>query len=108
MSFMKKVIKLTLNFIRSLQLGTFSVNQSKNQHKTHDYSQLDWGTDYIFEPLTAGTGGYMTGNGKGIKIDDYIILRKDGKCYRYQVEQIDYYSDPPDMWIASLKEVSVK
>ncbi|WP_042341411.1 hypothetical protein [Calothrix sp. PCC 7507] len=109
MYFIKKSIKSSLIFIKGLLPGNFSENlPKKNQQKAHDYSQLDWGIDYIFEPINLGKGGYMTGIGKGIKIHDYIILQKEGKYYRYQVEQIDYYSDPPDMWIASLKEISVQ
>lgn len=47
----------------------------------------------------------MTGIGKGIKPGDYLILQRDSELCRYQVEEIDYYSDPPDMWMALLKKV---
>ncbi|WP_339381337.1 hypothetical protein [Brasilonema sp. UFV-L1] len=47
----------------------------------------------------------MTGQGKGVKRGDYIILRDSSNACRYQVEDIDYYSEPPDMWIALLQKV---
>lgn len=80
-------------------------NESKQKNKIHDYSQLVRGKDYVFEPLQGGMGGYMTSSGKGIKPGDYIILQYGCKHYRYQVEEIDYYADPSDMWIALLKQV---
>lgn len=80
-------------------------NESKQKNKIHDYSQLVRGKDYVFEPLHGGLGGYMTAVGKGIKPCDYIILQHGCQNYRYKVEEIDYYSDPSDMWIALLKQV---
>ncbi|MEI2581633.1 hypothetical protein [Scytonema sp. PRP1] len=50
----------------------------------------------------------MTGQGKGIKRGDYIILCNGSQSCRYQVEEIDYYSEPPDMWIALLNDVSLQ
>ena len=47
----------------------------------------------------------MTAREKGVKADDYIILQIGSESYRYQVEQIDYYSNPPDMWMALIKKV---
>ncbi|WP_246275585.1 hypothetical protein [Brasilonema bromeliae] len=47
----------------------------------------------------------MTGQGTGIKRGDYIILCHSSRTCRYQVEDIDYYSEPPNMWIALLQEV---
>ncbi|QFS42994.1 hypothetical protein GXM_00467 [Nostoc sphaeroides CCNUC1] len=49
----------------------------------------------------------MTGIGKGIKPRDRIVLRQGCESSQYQVEEIDYYSDPSDMWIALLKQVPI-
>ncbi|MBH8554707.1 hypothetical protein I8751_20560 [Nostocaceae cyanobacterium CENA357] len=107
MSFIKIGINLSSNFINSLPLLFYPVNRLSKKHKTHDYSQLIWGKDYVFESLSSGIEGQMTGIGKGIKPRDYIILQRGFETYRYRVEQIDYYSDPSDMWIALLKRESV-
>ena len=78
--------------------------RSKPNHKTHDYTQSHGGDDYIFDPIEEGNGGYLTGQGRGIERGDYLILSDGSHCHRYQVEEIDYYSNPPDMWIALVKK----
>ncbi|MBW4612413.1 MAG: hypothetical protein KME21_03885 [Desmonostoc vinosum HA7617-LM4] len=90
-----------LSKLAQLQLPT---NES-TKNKIHDYSQFIWGSDYVFEPLNEGTEGYMTGIGKGVKPGHQIILRRGSELYKYQVEAIDYYCDPPDMWIGLLRKV---
>jgi hypothetical protein len=106
-SFIRSGFNLSFSFLSLLTLVVFPKSESKQKHKTHDYSSLIWGKNYVFEPQNGGTQGHMTGMGKGIKPDDYIILQHGSKSYRYQVEEIDYYSDPSDMWTALLKQVLV-
>ncbi len=105
MSLIRSGINLSVNF-----LSLFSLVSSKSKHqknKTHDYSRFISGQDYVFEILEGSIQGYMTGQGKDIKPGDYILLQKGSESYRYRVEEIDYYSNPSDMWIALLKEVVV-
>ncbi len=83
---------------------TSRLKQQKN--KTHDYSQLVCGHDYIFEPVDNLTQGYMTGQGKGVNCGDCIVLQIGSQVEKYQVEEIDYYSEPSDMWMALLKKNS--
>lgn len=45
----------------------------------------------------------MTGRGQGIEGGDCLILSNGFDSCRYRVEKINYYSNPPDMWIALLK-----
>ena len=70
----------------------------------HDYTNADQGHDYIFEPINGGIRGYMTGQEKSVKRGDYVILQNGSKSSRYQVENVDYYSNPSDMWLGLLKE----
>jgi MioC protein len=93
------------SFVSRLRVKTFFW-VAKRKPKTHDYRRFVWGEDYIFEPSDSGSGGYITGQGKGIKRGDYLILSKGTDLYHYQVEQIDYYSNSPDIWIAFLKKVT--
>ncbi|MUG96766.1 hypothetical protein F7734_32270 [Scytonema sp. UIC 10036] len=89
-----------------LTLISFIRNWFKQQkNKTHDYSQLVCGHDYVFEPMDNLTQGYMTGQGKGVKPGDCILLQIDSQIEKYQVEEIDYYSEPSDMWMALLKKM---
>ena len=98
-------MSLSSNFFNYFPLVIIPKDKSTQTKKTHDYSQLIPGQEYVFEALNQGLTGQMTGIGKGIKPLDYIILRCDSQLCRYQVEEIDYYTDPPDMWIALLKQV---
>jgi len=98
-------MNLSFNLFNWLPLIVIPKNEPNQQQKTHDYSQCITGRDYVFESLNQGLAGQMTGVGKGIKPCDYIILRRGSELSRYQVEDIDYYADPPDMWMALLKKV---
>ncbi|MCC5655654.1 hypothetical protein LC608_01340 [Nostoc sp. XA010] len=100
-------MNLSFSFLSKLALVNFPANELKQKHKVHDYSRLVSGSDYVFERLNEGTIGYMTGSGTGIKASDRIILQEGCEFYQYQVEEVDYYSDPSDMWIALLKQVLI-
>lgn len=103
-------MNLSFTFLNKLTLIISPIKELKHKHKNkiHDYSQQVAGSDYVFERLNEGMIGYMTGVGKGIKPCDRIILRQGSESYQYQVEEIDYYSDPSDMWIALLKQVPIE
>ncbi|MEH2386836.1 MAG: hypothetical protein V7K14_13890 [Nostoc sp.] len=100
-------MNLSFSFLNKLALISSPANELKQKNKIHDYSQQVWGTDYVFERLNEGIMGYMTGVGKTIKPGDRIILRQDCQSSQYQVQEIDYYSDPSDMWMALLKQVPI-
>lgn len=76
---------------------------------THDYTAVRGaGHDYTFTPLKGGLFGEAMGWGNGIQKGDILLLRNpknpDGKA-AYRVEEIKYFSDPPDMWSAKLSFV---
>ncbi|MEH2376141.1 hypothetical protein [Nostoc sp.] len=100
-------MNLSFSFLNKLTLVSSPANELKQKNKIHDYSQQVWGIDYVFERLNEGIMGYMTGVGKTIKPGDRIILRQGCESYQYQVQEIDYYSDPSDMWMALLKQVTI-
>ena len=84
---------------------TANFNFQANQ--TYDYTDCVSGSDYVFEALDDDrTGGYMSARWKSIRCGDYIILPKTSGTEKYQVEKIDYYSEPSDMWIALLRRVN--
>jgi hypothetical protein len=98
---------INLNVIVSSLFHLISTKLKKQKNKTYDYTQLICGRDYVFEPTDNQTRGYMTGQGKGLKSGDYIILQNGSGACIYQVEEINYYSEPPDMWMALLKKDEV-
>ncbi|MGA9377412.1 MAG: hypothetical protein WBV73_01310 [Phormidium sp.] len=75
---------------------------SSPKPRTHNFTEQSKSVNYEFEEIDAKTA-QMTGYGKAIKAGDYIILTKDKICYR--VEEIDYYSDPGNLWTAVLLRV---
>ncbi len=105
MIFMSTGISLSSNLFRFLSLFIQPKQKVQPPHKIHDFTQLTAGSDYMFEFLDEEMKGCITGTGKNIKPRDYIILQHNTQTYRYQIEEIDYYSDPSDMWIALLHQV---
>jgi hypothetical protein len=86
-----------------LSLLNFLLKKPNQQKQTYDYTQCVYGRDYVFEPVEGDfSKGYMTSQRKGVKRGDLIILQNGSSSYVYQVEDIDYYLDPPDMWMALL------
>jgi len=71
-------------------------------NKTHDYSVSSWGHNYNVSNIE--DGGMLiklSGWGKGISSNDYIIIRSSEGTTRYQIDSIKYMYDPSDMWFAS-------
>lgn len=88
-------------------LRDFITNKLKHRkNKTHDFTEYICGSDYVFEVAEDVTKAYMTAQSKGVKTGDYIVLLIGSETWRYQVEEIDYYSNPPGMWMALIKKVS--
>lgn len=69
--------------------------------KTHDYTKPRWGHDYTFSPVNGGLKGELMGWGMGIEAGDYLIIRNGDGSSRYQVDEIEYFADPKDMWKAT-------
>ncbi|MBF2067312.1 MAG: hypothetical protein IGS39_23280 [Calothrix sp. C42_A2020_038] len=100
--------KLGIHLINASALLNFlATNLKVKRHRTYDYTHKVPGQDYVFEVVADDyTKGCMTAQGKGISVGDFITLQENSEVYRYQVEQIDYYSNPNDMWTAILKRIT--
>ncbi|MEO1429123.1 MAG: hypothetical protein AAFS12_06465 [Cyanobacteria bacterium J06632_19] len=100
--------RLSVNFnsIFSSVVNFVSNKVKLQKHKIHDYTDAEYGKDYMFESADNYNQSYMTARGKGVNKDDYIILRNGSESSRYQVKEIDYYSNPADMWMALLQKVT--
>ena len=92
------------SFLNQLKIELQRI-KPRRQPKTHDYSRAQLGSDYIFETIEEGQQGYMTGQGQGMKLGDYVLLPDNSYPCQYQVEKIDYYCNQPDIWIALLRKV---
>ncbi|MEB3219556.1 MAG: hypothetical protein VKN72_25425 [Nostocales cyanobacterium 94392] len=103
MSSSKSGINPTVFFLSLTDLIFQKLRLKKN--KIHDFTGCVPGSDYVFEIAEDPAKGYITAQRKGVRCGDYIILQIDSEHCRYQVEQIDYYSNPSDMWMALVKKV---
>jgi len=91
------------NLFKFLKLvGVFSFTFLRRK-RTHDYTHRELGLEYLFEAAEAKA--YMTGQGRGVRQGDHLLLKKGESVERYRIEEINYYASPPDMWMASLVEV---
>jgi hypothetical protein len=89
------------NFLGFLsRLGNF--RRSHRKGRVHHYTSYKCGRDYAFDEIQDGSQAYMTAYGYGVKPGDYITICRDKVKIQYKVEQIDYYSNPSDLWIALL------
>lgn len=104
MFFSSSSINSSVFFLSLTNLILKKLRQQKN--KIHDFTECVRGSDYVVEFTDMLTTGYMTAQSKGVKCGDYIILQIGSESCRYQVEQIDYYSNPSDMWIALIKKIT--
>ncbi|WP_407563351.1 hypothetical protein [Streptomyces sp. 184] len=76
--------------------------------RTHDYGpgRRCWGHDFTIVRVL--DGGRVSAMGWGpiltprIRTGDYLLLDNRGSATRYQVREIAYQMDPPDMWSACL------
>ncbi len=70
--------------------------------KVHDYAKAHRGEEYLFEEEHGDNLAYMTGHGGAIVAGDWLLLNRNGQTIAYQVQTIDYYAFPAEMWIAAL------
>lgn len=110
-NYLPNFVNITVNsLVDSVSAVKPSPSQTKRKAKTHDYRRYERGTNYVFESTDGGMNGYMTAQGNKIKPGEYLLLQDEDKkssCL-YQVEEIDYYANPSDMWIAKLKKVPLE
>ena len=93
------------NFLGTLAHKLLTSFKSQ-RNQTYDYTDCVRGRDYVFEVLDNDcNAGYMSARWKNIKCGSYVILANESHIEKYQVEEIDYYSEPSDMWIALLRRV---
>lgn len=91
--------------LRSL-IHRYFPSPQEGQPRIHDFTKYECGKDYIWEVGETPQQAYMTGYGANIERGDRIILTLQSQEYCYQVQAIDYYSQPEDMWIASLSIIT--
>ncbi|WP_299486694.1 hypothetical protein [Acaryochloris sp. IP29b_bin.137] len=74
--------------------------------KTYHYSSDQFPTGFVIHALEENMNTYtMTAQGAAVQPGDFIEITQPEQNAKYQVDHIEYYSEPSDMWIAILHPI---
>jgi diguanylate cyclase (GGDEF)-like protein len=62
--------------------------------KTHDFTKILWGNEFVIEAPLEGIQGTLTGEGQLAKGDRILV------CIQCSVDEVEYYPNAPDVWQA--------
>jgi hypothetical protein len=75
----------------------------KQKLKTHHYQASGRGVDFFLEESSDNSKEfYMTSHKSRVKKTDLIKIHGSSGSQTYKVLDIDYYTDPSEMWMARL------
>jgi MioC protein len=83
----------------------WGILKSGRKPKVHRYESLAMSNHFCLEPIPNQAGYYMTSCRSGVQRGDHIAIVETSGSSEYQVDEIDFYSDPGDLWIAKLYRV---
>ncbi|OLP17044.1 hypothetical protein BST81_16905 [Leptolyngbya sp. 'hensonii'] len=98
-----------MNLFLVVQLGSLHRktalpwNQNPCNSRTFDYRHYQNGSDFFFDAVDEDQA-YITIQESYLKQGDFLILKVDDQLVYYRIEQIDYYSELPDLWIALIRK----
>lgn len=72
----------------------------------HQYFWQDANHQFVLEAAPDQNLYYMTTQKEGVSPGDYVEISGLGNSSCYQIIQLERYCDPPDMWIATLREMT--
>ncbi len=75
----------------------------KRRHSIHKFQASTSSKTFFLD--ANGEDYVMSAYSTGVRRNDIISIEDASDCVSYQVLEIDYYSDPPDLWTAQLKRV---
>jgi len=73
-----------------------------NVQKVHDYTRPRWGHSFTINRELGDMSYAVCGWGYGIKDGHHIRVATEAGAALYRVEDCSYYSDPRDMWKATI------
>jgi|GEM_PF-1333071 len=81
--------------------------QRKDSAKTFGYAASNVGETFVLDTTPNPSLSYMTSLQAGVQLGDYIQIYHPDKMTTYQIQEIEYYREPSDMWMAKLLKVDV-
>lgn len=102
-----KTFRGLFDFLQRDNPQPFKLKDKQRKALVYRYPKSNHGNEFVLELMDESLSKYyMTGFGAGIKIGDFIVIEDRDVTATYQVENIDYYLEPSDMWIALLQKCS--
>ncbi|WP_299415623.1 hypothetical protein [Acaryochloris sp. IP29b_bin.148] len=99
--FLPLALRNLTNGSPSYPYQSFSANK-----RCHQYHWQDLNGQFVLEAAPDQSLYYMTTQKEGVTPGDYIEISGLGETSRYQIIQLERYSDPPDMWMATLRKLT--
>lgn len=82
------------------------LNQFKRPLKTFHHHPDDVNQEFVIDSIEDKPGFYqITAQGPRVKPGESIEIEQFGQYLTYQVDNIEYYTEPSDMWMAILHKI---
>lgn len=79
--------------------------QREESTKTFRYAASNIGETFALDTTPNPRLSYMTSLQAGVHLGDYIQIYHPDSTTTYQIQEIEYYAEPSDMWMAKLSKV---
>lgn len=80
----------------------------ENKTRIFTYIACNAGQTFVLD-LTPDTNTcYMTSQQAGVKSGDQVQIYDPDKISTYQIQEIEYYENPSDAWIAKLQKIATE
>ncbi len=93
------------HFHPPIPLPRWNVFSNNQRRKIHCYDCSSASNDFCLEATLDPFAFYMTSCKPGVKQGDRVRINDAHGLSEYRIDEIDFYSNPADMWIAKLQAV---
>lgn len=76
----------------------------RNEAKIFSYDACNIGQTFALETNSDAGFTYMTCQQAGMQAGDWVRMMHPHKTTMYQIQEIEYYEEPSDMWMAKLRK----
>lgn len=101
-----------MNIAILFKWGKFSISKQllnnlfrKNKTKIFSYDARDIGKNLILEGDKKTRSYYMTSLQAGVQLGDCVRINHTDEIATYQIQKIEYYTEPVGMWMANLLKI---
>lgn len=77
----------------------------KGRTKTFSYVASNIGQTFVLDIAPDSSFCYMTSLQAGVQSGDCVEIYHPDQMITYQIQEIEYYAEPSDMWMAKLLKI---